>query len=638
MLYAEDDKSFITISKGTYTIIMLNESPPSDQGFIVYRKGVLPDDKYIALNPESPVRPFLDPDMAASFLVEEWSGITDALETEDAFDVLRKIRSGFAGKLVSLLFPKAAVVAGRLFVDSTAVNGKEYFYKILYVDEYFRSKDSLEKKVLIKEYIPRSPSNTDIETGDAMVKITWKYPAWEGDPSDLAFRFYIYRKVGKGNFERINKREILRNDKSALEYQDFFLNNGEEYSYYITAVDPVGNESKPSNIVKIKPKDNQPPDPPEGLSVKPEDGRVLLSWFLNTETDAAGYSVYRAEGSSKANKKLNKNLLPLETTFFDDSTALTGIQYFYSVTCTDKNGNESKRCNPVSAIGEDKTKPLPPSDLTAKFDKTNLLLQWKASKSKDVTGYLIYGGYDDLITRLTSEPTTNTTYNITGLEGKGLIPGKIYSVIITAVDKGFNESDHLKRDSLLVPDSDPPMAPQNVTARIIDDEAIEVIVNPSISPDVEKYFLYRGAEKDQKLIKEYTQLPILYNDKEVKIGGEFIYSALAVDKSGNKSGITVSNKIVFKQRTVAPTPFNIRAKVTASGVEITWNEVIDNQLSGYFIYRCTTPTGAYEKLNAQAVKQNKFSDTRGNKTFFYKVSSVNTSGNESPVSEYVIPR
>lgn len=68
---------------------------------------------------------------------------------------------------------------------------------------------------------------------------------------------------------------------------------------------------------------------------------IDLSWEPNTETDLAGYLVYRRDSVSGATAKLTPEIHP--GTAFHDETILTGHKYIYWVTAVDHSGNESPR-------------------------------------------------------------------------------------------------------------------------------------------------------------------------------------------------------------------------------------------------------------------------------------------------------
>ena len=93
--------------------------------------------------------------------------------------------------------------------------------------------------------------------------------------------------------------------------------------------------------------DTTAPQPPTGLLAAGGDTVVNLSWSANSETDLAGYRVYRSTTSGSSYSELTSSLLTL--TSYTDSTAVNGVNYFYVVTAQDTAGNESAYSSEASA-------------------------------------------------------------------------------------------------------------------------------------------------------------------------------------------------------------------------------------------------------------------------------------------------
>lgn len=125
----------------------------------------------------------------------------------------------------------------------------------------------------------------------------------------------------------------------------------QRYSYRISrvqtltiagkSVDIGGSESQ---AFVVDTKDAFPPQPPTGLAAvsAPHEGAIDLSWSPNTETDLAGYAVYRSQAGGRP-QKISPPEKPLATPDFRDLTAQPGRQYSYSVSAIDRDGNESPR-------------------------------------------------------------------------------------------------------------------------------------------------------------------------------------------------------------------------------------------------------------------------------------------------------
>ncbi len=140
-------------------------------------------------------------------------------------------------------------------------------------------------------------------------------------------------------------------------YQDTQAEFGTTYTYSVRSVVEYSGhdlESSDSNLASITPRDIFPPSAPQGLVVVfvPKVGdtpaHLELSWAINSETDLAGYNVYRSEQDGTLGTRLNPELLL--TPAFRDMSASTGRPYFYTITAVGRSGNESSPG--ASASGE----------------------------------------------------------------------------------------------------------------------------------------------------------------------------------------------------------------------------------------------------------------------------------------------
>lgn len=102
--------------------------------------------------------------------------------------------------------------------------------------------------------------------------------------------------------------------------------------------------SAPSQPVTIDARDVFPPATPAGLEAiaDPQARAIDLSWQPDTEPDLAGYTVYRRDAASTGPPiRISPAAEPAPA--FHDSTAQPGHTYYYSVSATDRDGNESPR-------------------------------------------------------------------------------------------------------------------------------------------------------------------------------------------------------------------------------------------------------------------------------------------------------
>jgi len=141
-----------------------------------------------------------------------------------------------------------------------------------------------------------------------------------------------------------------------MEYRDGSFQFGHTYLYAVRQVEHFGNESvesADSALAVITAKDIFPPAAPQGIeavAVPGTDGApaaIELTWAINTETDLAGYNVYRSDQADTPGRRVNSELLLTPT--FRDMSVLPGQDYFYRVEAVDQSGNESSPSSAVKA-------------------------------------------------------------------------------------------------------------------------------------------------------------------------------------------------------------------------------------------------------------------------------------------------
>jgi hypothetical protein len=85
-------------------------------------------------------------------------------------------------------------------------------------------------------------------------------------------------------------------------------------------------------------------------------------------------------------------------------------------------------------------------------------------------------------------------------------------------------------------------------------------------------------------------------------------------------------------------PEGLRAQGNGNAVDLSWDEATDcngGAVSGYNLYRSTTPGGTYTKVNASFITESQYDDTSvvPGTTYYYVVTSVDADGDESAQSQ-----
>jgi len=127
---AQKKRDFFTMVKESSLAIFLTQPLSANEVYNVYRKS---DTGFVLLTKDKPIRAILDPTEAKIVLGSDWYLISNAIDSEDDFEIMRTIRSKtFRGALLSLISNNAAKVSGRWFVDDNIKKGNSYTYKIMF--------------------------------------------------------------------------------------------------------------------------------------------------------------------------------------------------------------------------------------------------------------------------------------------------------------------------------------------------------------------------------------------------------------------------------------------------------------------------------------------------------------------------
>jgi len=171
-----------------------------------------------------------------------------------------------------------------------------------------------------------------------------------GNP-ELEHFFRVYRRSA-GAQNDVSVGEVKLRNQPDIALADHNFEWEKTYSYRVTVVTTVihedriaaeveGEDSAPLNVLVH---DSFPPAAPTGLqavfSGMEQERFIDLTWAPNTESDLAGYDVYRHLGSEPP-QKINAELV--KTPSFRDAKVTPGSTMYYSVSAVDLRGNESGR-------------------------------------------------------------------------------------------------------------------------------------------------------------------------------------------------------------------------------------------------------------------------------------------------------
>jgi hypothetical protein len=189
--------------------------------------------------------------------------------------------------------------------------------------------------------LPTSPENLHvISLGEQHTELGWDIPKLniDGSAVESTTQFNVYRRTDSQSPEtRLNQSAVKEG-----RFKDESMELGKPYVYSVRPVvetpsGPVeGEDSQPLEVTNI---DTYPPKPPGEVTAISSGQEISLVWLPNTESDLAGYWIYRS-GPDKKFERLQDQLLT--TASIIDKSVEKGQTYFYRVKAVDLKGNSSE--------------------------------------------------------------------------------------------------------------------------------------------------------------------------------------------------------------------------------------------------------------------------------------------------------
>lgn len=200
--------------------------------------------------------------------------------------------------------------------------------------------------------------------------------------------------------------------------------------------------------------------------------------------------------------------------------------------------------------------------------------------------------------------------------------------------------------STIATDADTPATPLNL--RAIDQKVGGIITltwEPALGEEYSGYHIYRASDPDGEgklLIGDYAD--VTYTDTTPETGKTYYYSLEGVVKTSSGKNVSQRSPAVAGTATDSTPPHaptDIRARNTQDGlsIQLSWVNPPDADFAGVRIYRSTS-LGTLGELIADAVTGETYIDTtvpQNNTPVYYTVTSIDTTGNESPSSLRTAP-
>lgn len=304
---------------------------------------------------------------------------------------------------------------------------------------------------------------------------------------------------------------------------------------WIVGMDYLGiNYDYQDNVYLVSNMKPMPPATPGGLTATGQPSGVALDWSDVTGSSLlAGYNVYRSTSSGGTYAKLNAN--PVTASQYLDTSAASGVTYYYRVTAIDSWNGESGTSSTVNAVRtSDNVPPAPPTGLTGSGTASGVSLGWAANNDADLAGYRVYradvaGGTYNLL-------NASTLVNLTSYTDTTAAAGGTYYYVVSAVDFSGNESTQSTPVTVVAGDTTAPAVPSGVAAGSANN-GVSVSWSAVADSDLSGYRVYRSASADGSyaLMTGTLVSGTTWTDTSAQVGETWFYKVAAVDASGNES-------------------------------------------------------------------------------------------------------
>ncbi len=289
------------------------------------------------------------------------------------------------------------------------------------------------------------PTNVKLRADLNPISVTWSGNLTHDDG------YHVYWGIASGNLNQ----SVKITDKHTRTYTINGLNSGTTYYVAVSSYNN-GVESAKSTVASITTAaDTTPPAVPTGFWIVPgtniTETTVGLVWNVNTETDLDHYTIYYGTASGS-------NDMTLTVAATDGASAvITGltpaIRYYFVISATDTNGNESGKSSTLAPeliidTLPDTLPPNAPDGLTAVLSGAN---EVTVTVTPGNTGMVDYAGIRVYYSTTSGNLDQSVDLGADTLTAfTGLQDGSTWYYAATIYDLNNNESGQCSEVSIVV--------------------------------------------------------------------------------------------------------------------------------------------------------------------------------------------
>lgn len=477
--------------------------------------------------------------------------------------------------------------------------------------------------------------------GDKAATLRWSHAPLRGH----AVAYLIERSRDGRSFAAIGAPVVYErtsrgvgDDPRGMEWTDPLPANDETWHYRLVALDAFGMRSVENTVLQVTPRASRALPAFTGARIETTtDGRSTLHWTYPDAPALKGFQVvHSTQGPLGPYELSHATMLAANARSFTHALA-PEADVHYRIVATDTDGNAVASDLVYRALA-DEAPPDVPVDVQVVVDSTGLAtIMWRPVQDKDLMGYRVFKSFqaDRGFVQLTRVPITDTLFTDT-LSLQRLDKQVYYQVV--ALDGSYNQSAPSVTAVGRMPDVVPPSAPLLTKAEVDREHRVQLLWQPSSSPDVAYYDLQYRDVGDTLFQSLHIATPVqhAFQDvgfKEVPHWRE--YRVVAVDSAGNDAASNL-RRAVRRDRTERPSPpTDLRAMVENGSVILSWTVDPATDVSHLLVYLQQGDKGKpvlVDRVKALAWTTSPMPAQQGDT---YRVQAVNERGVKSPLSEAV---
>ncbi len=624
------DVTFTDTPMGVYLEINMSV----DEGYQIFRKTEGED--YQAIGTYTPVYTASDLYKKMKSFEKIFSnfGSTKEALAEELWEMYKSNKED----LLQTPFPLLHLSIGNSFIDTSAVIGKTYQYKLVFIESEKEVETKSKMYELVQAEFEPMLFHKVMNVGKT-VRLEWAVSSANNPPM---VELYRRQAAGLGDFKKVNaERGIYMNEPGdsvifiAIDTTGII---GISYDYYLVSIDYLGNQGNSSDTVRLEVGGRQNVPAVYNLSTRSDSIGIRLSWRkMNPNPSLRNILVLRSLEYDTGYVLLTT--LPVSQTEFIDRDVEGGRLYYYQL-IVEGASNFSIPTPRVSGKYTGKIDLPAPYDVTSRALKGGVALSWQYRDTARVRGFRVFRSTHpqegfEFIGETIEVPKNSTLIHF--VDSTVFDENTSYYYAVAAVSK----TSHLSPSSTVVSgqskSSSKLSAPTGLRKLWLNDTTVSItwVDMEQTSAEVIGYKVYKNTEELPTISEEYLSDSVEINEYvDVLYPGEVNWYWVKAMGANYETGST-SSPIRIEAIVDRPLPPEVALYQQTKSVLLVWDSPLGNSIQKYNIYRVRdkgkpTLIGSVNYSDTQI----KYSDTKVKKgeLYFYYVTAVDKYNVESEAS------